>query len=568
MNKALFSLHNLTAALLLFCSFQISFGQQTLGKETLGIDYFQQGNYEKALPIFAKLAQSYPDNAMYNYYYGVSLIKNNIFETAAKEALLNSVVDKTPANANFYLANYFHALQNWQEAKGFYDRYEKVGSKQEKKSLRFDYYVDLCKQQTNPFKPVKAVDTALFGDSLLKLPQKIDEKNFPIPEALKKAWFNFQVNEILAYHSIQDFRSEASKILFTKAWICTGRNDSLVALTDSLRRVHDSITRVDTRLGMVQQIVDCEQKSYQLMRDREKFLDQSRVKESAYWEREGTKAATAYNANILVRENSLNQERIKEEKLREKPQEPAIIPIPEVEKEKINSQPVLPPVEEVEKSTEAEELVYRVQIGSFKNGVQTATFKAIYAKISKFRKVDKFTDAKKNVVYTIGNFSRSADASKMKDQLVQEGMKSAKVVSFNKSGDKVAKAAPPPAARKDSVKSAVAPPPVLPSGNTSNQSAAVENLIFRVQISSLKNGIITPAFKKIYARISKLYKVDNYTDSRKYEIYTVGEFTGYPEATKMKNQMIQEGIKDAFIAAFHNGERIKVSEALILAGKK
>jgi len=42
--------------------------------------------------------------------------------------------------------------------------------------------------------------------------------------------------------------------------MCTGKNDSLIALTDSLRKEHDKIARVDTRLGMVQQIVDCEQK--------------------------------------------------------------------------------------------------------------------------------------------------------------------------------------------------------------------------------------------------------------------------------------------------------------------
>ena len=567
MKKFLFSIPILAATSLLICSFQLSFGQQTLGKETLGIDYFQQGNFEKALPVFAKLAQSYPDNAMYNYYYGVCLIKNNIFETAAKEALLNSVVDKTPVNANFYLANYFHALENWQEAKDFYDRYEKVGSKQEKRALKFDYYVDLCKQKNNPFTLAKATDTALFGDTLLKPPPKIDEKNFPIPEALKKAWFNFQVNGILAYHSIDDFRSEASKILFTKAWICTGKNDSLVALTDSLRKVHDSITRVDTRLGMVQQIVDCEQKSYQMMRDREKFLDQSRVKESAYWEREGDKAATAYNATILERENNLNQDRINEEKLRVKTQETVVIPIPEVKRDTVASQPVAPPVEVSEKSAEVEEQVYRVQIGSFKNGVLSPSFKTLYAKISKLRKVDKFTDAKKNVVYTIGNFARSADALKMKDQLVQEGMKSAKVVSFNKGGEKVAKTALPPTAKKDAARTvAVAPASLL--ADTSDKSVPVGNLIFRVQISSLKNGIATPAFKKIYARISKLYKVDKYMDSRKYEIYTVGEFTGYPEATKVKNEMIQQGIIDAFIAAFHNGERIKISEALKLAGGK
>ena len=182
MNKALLSRRILGPVLLTILSLHLSFGQQTLGKETLAIDYFHQGDFEKALPIFAKLAQSYPDNAMYNYYYGVSLIKNNIFETAAKEALLNSVVDKTPVNANFYLGNYFHALEQWGEAKDFYDRYEKIGTKQEKKSHKFAYFVDLCQKKINPFKPRKSTDSTLFGETMLKPPPPIDEKSFPIPE--------------------------------------------------------------------------------------------------------------------------------------------------------------------------------------------------------------------------------------------------------------------------------------------------------------------------------------------------------------------------------------------------
>lgn len=582
MKKALFSRHNLIVVSLLFFSFQLTFGQQTLGKETLGIDYFNQGDFEKALPIFAKLSQSYPDNAMYNYYYGVSLIKNNIFETAAKEALLNSVVDKTPVNANFYLANYFHALENWEEAKDFYDRYEKVGSKQEKRALKFDYYVDLCSKKNNPFKPVKTTDATLFGDSLLKPPPKIDEKNFPIPEALKKAWFNFQVNEVLAYHSIDDFRSEASKILFTKAWICTGKNDSIVALTDSLRKVHDSLTRVDTRLGMVQQIVDCEQKSYQLMREREKLLDQSRVKESAFWEREGAKAAAAYNTTILERENKLNQEKGIEEKLKTETQQPDVSVVQETTKENNqkaviqtvitpNENKITPPIEASDKNPESEGLVYKVQIGSFKNGLLTPAFKTLYSRISKLRKIDKFTDSKKYVIYTIGSFSHSADAEKMKDQLIKEGIKTAKVASFSKGGEKVIKPMPVVVSKKDSVKNVVATAPASLAAESTGESskyATVENLIFRVQIGSFKNGVVTPSFKKIYLRISKLHKINKYTDSKKYEIYTVGDFSAYGDASRMKDQMVQEGIKDAFVAAFLKGERIKVSEALKLAGGK
>ncbi len=430
MKKALHSERILSPVILLFLSIQLSFGQQSIGKETLGIDYFQKGNFEKALPIFAKLAQSYPDNAMYNYYYGVSLIKNNIFETAAKEALLNSVVDKTPVNANFYLANYFHALGQWQEAKDFYERYKKVGSKQEKKSLRFDYFVDLCNQKKNPFKPKKIADAALFGDTLLKPPPKIDEKIFPVPDALKKSWFNFQVNEDLAYHSIEDFKSEASKILFTKAWMCTGKNDSIVALTDSLRKVHDSINRVDTRLGLVQQIVDCEQKSYQLIRDREKFLEQSRVKESAFWEKEGKKAAIEYAASIQDRENKLKESRKKAET-------PKVVPaISEVKKDAApftGPKPDISPstADIVTKSASVDNLFFKVQIGSFKNGLLSTAFRKSYAKISKIRKIDKYTDSKKQVIYTVGNFVHYADATKMKNQLILEGMKGAYVIAYH-----------------------------------------------------------------------------------------------------------------------------------------
>src|SRR5665648_1222993 len=86
--------------------------QERVGNEPLAIEYFKEKNYEKALPIFTQLINKSPGNAMYNYYYGVSLLKNNRFDTATKEALLNAVVDKTPSNANFYLGNYFHALGN------------------------------------------------------------------------------------------------------------------------------------------------------------------------------------------------------------------------------------------------------------------------------------------------------------------------------------------------------------------------------------------------------------------------------------------------------------------------
>src|SRR5665647_1284391 len=121
--------------------------QEKTGNESLAIEYFKEKNYEKALPIFTQLINKSPDNAMYNYYYGVSSLKNNLYTTATKEALLNAVVDKTPLDVNFYLGNYFHALENWSEAMDFYKRYK--GNKKERRALEYDKYLDMCMKMIN-----------------------------------------------------------------------------------------------------------------------------------------------------------------------------------------------------------------------------------------------------------------------------------------------------------------------------------------------------------------------------------------------------------------------------------
>lgn len=403
-------------------------GQERMGNESLALEYFNQGDFEKALPLFAQLIRNNPDDAMYNYYYGVSLVKNNIFETAAKETLLNAVVDKTPANANFYMGNYFHALGDWQEALDFYERYEGLGSRQERKALQLDYYVDLCKEKVNPFEVKTASNQrTIFTDTIKKISVQPDEKNFEIPEELKRAWFNLQINDVLVYHTMDDFRSEAGKVLFTKAWVLTGQNDSIVSVTDSLRNEHEKTVSVSTRLELVQQIVDKEQKSYQLLRDREKLLEQARTKESSWWEKAGTAAVNEFKIVLQKKEEERNL-MMKQVVKSDEDKTPTVAKEVSSQPEYIDAPPVLK--QEVTASNLAEKIVYKVQIGSFKNGVQTQTFKNLYAKLSKLRKIDQYTDEKKYEVFTVGSFGNYKDVKVLKDQLVLEGAKGAFIVAF------------------------------------------------------------------------------------------------------------------------------------------
>ena len=421
-----------------------SLAQEVFGNEKLAIEYFNEKKYEKALPMFTELINKSPDNPMLNYYYGVTLLKNHHFETATKEALLNAVVDKTPSNANFYLGNYFHALGNWTEALDFYKRYK--GSKQERHELDYDKYLDLCLKQINPFKVDKGDAKTIFVDTIKVPAPQPDEKIFPIPDSLKTEWFNFQINSQLTYHSITDFRSEAAKILFAKAWIATGKNDSIVSNTDILRKAHEETNSVNTRLALVQRIVEAEQQSYQLLRDREKYFEQARIKESSYWEKAGADAMANFITEITGREKERGERLLNEKKKAEIIS--AEVPV---------TSTVLPP----------------------------AT--------------------------TVGN-------------------------------------------EPDSLKQQVSTPVISPVHN--------DVIVFKVQIGSFKNGKLTPAFKTRYAMLSKFRKIDKYTDDKNYEIYTIGNFTAYKDATTLKNQLIMEGVKGAFLAAFKNGERVKVSSVV------
>jgi len=415
-----------------------SIAQEVIGNEKLAIEYFNEKNYEKALPLFTELINKTPDNPMLNYYYGVTLLKNHHFETATKEALLNAIVDKTPANANFYMGNYFHALENWPEALDFYKRYK--GSRQERRELEYDKYLELCMKKINPFKVDKGDAKTIFVDTIKVPAPQPDEKIFPIPDSLRTEWFNFQINSQLTYHSITDFRSEAAKILFAKAWIATGKNDSIVSNTDILRKAHEETNSVTTRLALVQRIVEAEQQSYQLLRDREKYFEQARIKESAYWEKSGADKMAVFISEITEREKVRGERLLNEKKKAEViqvevPAKPAestggtsIAGGPDSLKQQVIT-PVIPPEHK-------EIIVFKVQIGSFKNGKLTATFKTRYEMLSKFRKIDKYTDEKHNEIYTIGNFTTYKDATALKNQLIIEGFKGAFLAAF-KDGERV-----------------------------------------------------------------------------------------------------------------------------------
>ncbi len=89
---------------------------------------------------------------------------------------------------------------------------------------------------------------------------------------------------------------------------------------------------------------------------------------------------------------------------------------------------------------------------------------------------------------------------------------------------------------------------------------ATGGIFYKIQIGAYK-GKIPESANRLIKKLSLIRKVENYVDDKGVKIFTTGNLRIYNEAVIMQNQVKQEGIKNAIIAAYQNGKRITVSEA-------
>jgi len=98
----------------------------------------------------------------------------------------------------------------------------------------------------------------------------------------------------------------------------------------------------------------------------------------------------------------------------------------------------------------------------------------------------------------------------------------------------------------DSLKTSIEPP--------------VNEIIYKIQIGAYRN---TPPdwVQQLFKKLSVLRRIDQYTDEKGVTVYTVGELKTYKDALQMLKQIKLEGVNNAIIAAYRNGERVKINDA-------
>ena len=119
----------INALLFIFVFSLIPISGKSDRKEENAIKLFQSKQYEEALPIFSELIKQFPTDTTLCYYTGVCLIETNRFGDEAKHLLQIASQGNVPVNVNFYIGKNYHAMNFFEPALTYYDRFKETGKK-------------------------------------------------------------------------------------------------------------------------------------------------------------------------------------------------------------------------------------------------------------------------------------------------------------------------------------------------------------------------------------------------------------------------------------------------------
>ncbi|MCK4989952.1 MAG: carboxypeptidase regulatory-like domain-containing protein, partial [Bacteroidales bacterium] len=101
------------------------------------------------------------------------------------------------------------------------------------------------------------------------------------------------------------------------------------------------------------------------------------------------------------------------------------------------------------------------------------------------------------------------------------------------------------------------------SALSENQVDSAMNISFSVQIGAYKKRVSSTTVSR-YTKASENLPLRQYKDSRGYTLFQVGSFKEFQDADQVLQTLLERSIKEAFVIAYCNQERIQVTRARIL----
>jgi cell division septation protein DedD len=435
--------------------------------EMLAEELFEDKEYTKALPHFKELLKLYPNEAMFQYYYGVCLTETNQFGLKTRKLLLQSAQDEEiPSNVFFYIAKNYHADNNFDTALQYYERFDDYARNKEKRRVNFKEFYNLCLNENNPFKDsapqptsytepekpqkeetdsIAKVTTNLnkeLPDTTTNLPtgDEMSEKKQPlsIPEHLTDSLINFSVTGNINYLRFNQFKTDEGKVAFIEGDKNNRKLEQTIKTTDSLRKEYNKPANNQKKGEIANRIIELELEAIKLKSLSDNAFINARKEEFKYWnDAPGDALSELIEENDSIKEVENKKTTPKENNFPEqtfnvKPDSTLLSTAqPDSTEKKTAPQKTTPKMKTENDETEkTNNIKYKVQIGAYSKELP-AYVERMYNKLSVLRKIDHYTDDNGIVVYTVGNVDNFDDAVQLQKQIRQEGIKDAFVVAYN-----------------------------------------------------------------------------------------------------------------------------------------
>ncbi len=208
--------------------------------------------------------------------------------------------------------------------------------------------------------------------------------------------------------------------------------------------------------------------------------------------------------------------------------------------------------------SEKQDLIYTVQIGVFKRVPESSFFRGlspVYEEKTPYGFIR----------YFIGSFNSKTKATAEKDKIVQLGIHDAFVVPYY-NGKRISlpeaqKLAGEGKSSTSNENVSYPETPVPQPKSTGNY--AKEDVWFAVQVGAFQNAVPIEKVQSLMA-VSRNNEINQIKDKKGFTLFIIGNFKSYDKAKELAAILKNDGVTDAFVAAFAKQQKIPVADAIAI----
>ncbi len=197
------------------------------------------------------------------------------------------------------------------------------------------------------------------------------------------------------------------------------------------------------------------------------------------------------------------------------------------------------------------ELIYRVKIGEYKDGIDARTTN----KLLSLDDLESLTQKNDVVVYAVGSYATLEEARNRLYTMEEQGFENTFIIVDNNGEiSNYVEPIPEPEIDEEEI---VMPPEEADTNDILEENLAneVNKTTYRIQIGAFNKLLPDEVFVGVNNVIS-------FTGKDGLVRYMTGSFTGYKDAVDYQAQMKARGFEDAFIVTYKNGKRISLNVAM------